>query len=200
MFAGIVEEAAQVYDLEIAKSKKILVVQSSLDHSETKEGDSIAIDGVCLTVVSKTTDGHLSFDLAEETLRRTCLGQLEVGSVVNLERSLRVGDRISGHFVFGHVDTTAQLTEKISEGVDVSMTWKLPAGFMRFIATKGSVSLAGVSLTVGEVEDNSFKVYIIPHTLSKTKLGSLEVGNKVNVEIDMLARYVVAAVDAQHID
>ena len=196
MFSGIVEEACRVQSFAIAESSKRLIVESTLDHSETELGDSIAINGVCLTVVARDK-GLLSFDVAEETLRRTTLGSLSEGSSVNIERSLAVGDRISGHFVFGHVDTTAELVAKESEGVNTILTWKLPKEYMRFEATKGSISISGVSLTVGEVTQDTFRVYVIPHTFEKTNLDSIAIGDSVNIEVDMLARYVVNALEGR---
>lgn len=189
MFSGIVEEACPVVSFTLLDEVKRLCVRSSLDHSDTRSGDSIAINGVCLTVI-KCESGELSFDIAEETLRRTSLGELTAGARVNLERSLQVGDRISGHFVFGHVDTTATLVSRESEGVNTILTWQIASEYMRYIATKGSVSISGVSLTVGETTRDTFRVYVIPHTFEKTNLAAITVGTRVNIEIDMLARYV----------
>lgn len=194
MFSGIIEEAGVIQSFTISTDTKRLIVTVTTDHSDTALGDSIAVNGVCLTVVekSKTT---LAFDVAEETLRRTTLGSLVAGNRVNLERSLAVGDSISGHFVFGHVDTTAVLREKISEGVNTRMVWEIAPEYMRYIAPKGSISIAGVSLTIGEVTERSFSVYIIPHTFEKTNLATLTIGEHANIEVDMLARYVVNAME-----
>ncbi|RIL11458.1 MAG: riboflavin synthase [Proteobacteria bacterium] len=195
MFSGIVEEEAVVRLLSGAEHGRRLVVSSSLDHGQTKVGDSIAIDGVCLTVVS-IKDQELSFDVAPETLRRSTLGELKEGQSVNLERSLKVGDRIAGHFVFGHVDCTLRLTERNSDGDALRLEFDKPTQIGRMLASKGSVSLSGVSLTLGEVGSDYFSVYIVPHTAQVTTLGKLKPGDAVNLEVDMLARYVAAQVGA----
>ena len=204
MFAGIVEETAFIAEIEEVKQGKILEVVSSLDHTLTSIGDSIAIDGVCLTVVQLSQlDGmwRVSFDVASETLRCTTLGDLRKESPVHIERSLFVGDRLHGHFVSGHVDTTAELVAKVEEGETVKLTFSLDTAaldsaaldpsVMEYIVPKGSLAISGTSLTIGEVEKNSFSVYIIPHTSLVTKLGKLTVGESVNIEYDMFARYVV---------
>ncbi|MCB0317698.1 MAG: riboflavin synthase [Bdellovibrionales bacterium] len=196
MFAGIIEESAKVVELTPVGDGAKLVLQSSLDHSETRIGDSIAVDGVCLTVIEKT-DAKLTFDLAAETLRRSTLGALSAGSTVNLERSLVLGSRVHGHFVFGHVDTTAEIMNKSPEGNSIKLTLKLrDIEYIDSIVSKGSVSVSGVSLTVGEVFSDSFTVYIIPHTEEVTTLLSKQIGDNFNIEIDMLARYVMAQLSA----
>jgi riboflavin synthase len=132
----------------------------------------------------------LSFDAAPETLRKTTLGTLVAEDRVNLERSMRSGDRIHGHFVSGHVDARVALLDRSPDGNSIMLTWELPEALRPYVATKGSIALAGVSLTVGEVTEKTFGVYIIPHTADVTTLASKTVGQAVNVEIDMLARYV----------
>jgi riboflavin synthase len=132
----------------------------------------------------------LSFDAAPETLRKTTLGSLVVEDRVNLERSMRSGDRIHGHFVSGHVDASVELLDRSPDGNSLRLTWELPESLRPYVAPKGSISIAGVSLTVGEVTQKTFGVYIIPHTADVTTLASKTVGQKANVEIDMLARYV----------
>ncbi len=193
MFSGIVETTAQVISLERSREPYHLQIESSLDHQTTRLGDSICIDGVCLTVVSCVSQGsiwQLGFDLAAETLRRTGLGSLSSGSRVNIERSLAVGDRLHGHFVFGHVDGMARLVSRHNDGNCDRLEWQVPVELMPFIAEKGSVALSGVSLTVGEVSANTFYVYIIPHTSEITSLSGKQIGDQVNIEVDMLARYV----------
>lgn len=189
MFAGIVEEVASVESLTSLSAGKRLAVLSALGHERTALGDSISIEGVCLTVVAKR-DQVLEFDVSPETLRRSTLGRLSSGSKVNLERSLEIGSRLGGHFVTGHVDAVASLRGKRSEGESERQEWSVPSDLMSKIASKGSVALAGVSLTVGEVGDDWFSVYLIPHTLSVTTLSSPKVGMQANLEIDLLARYV----------
>ena len=196
MFAGIIEETAFIAEIEEVAEGKILEVSSSLDHTLTSIGDSIAIDGVCLTVVQLSeVDGvwRVSFDVASETLRCTTLGDLRKESPVHMERSLFVGDRLHGHFVSGHVDTTAELVAKVEEGETLKLRFSITSGLsaMEYIVPKGSLAISGTSLTVGEVEKNSFSVYIIPHTSLVTKLSKLTVGQSVNIEYDMFARYAV---------
>lgn len=191
MFTGIVEETAAVKTFSQTSTGCSLSVVSGLDHAATALGDSIAIDGVCLTVVKKQ-GAQLWFDLADETLRRTTLGEVSSGSRVNLERSLRVGERVHGHFVFGHVDGLAELVTRTNEQHSIKMVWRFPAGLRGLFAEKGSVSLSGISLTLGEVRDDTFAVYLIPHTLAVTTLSDRKPGDMVNLEVDMLARYVQA--------
>lgn len=192
MFCGIVEEVARVVSLSRNGSGKRLTISSTLDHAKTALGDSIAIDGVCLTVVKKT-GSELEFDLAEETLRRTTLGGLISGTGVNLERSLAGASRNSGHFVFGHVDSHLTLKSRVAEAGSERFTWQVDPKYIPYICEKGSVSISGVSLTVGVVTEDSFCVYLVPHTLQVTTLGRLQAGAVVNLEVDMLARYVVNA-------
>lgn len=193
MFSGIVEESAKVARVEGSSSLKTLTVESSIDHSDTRIGDSICISGICLTVVRK--DGrNISFEVSAESLRRSTLGDLRPGDKVNLERSLKLGDRIHGHLVFGHVDAVITLISRRRDGESERLEWRFPVEYRKFITSKGSVSISGVSLTVGEVEGDKFSVYAIPHTLAVTTLASLAVGQKANLEVDMLARYVQAQV------
>jgi len=193
MFSGIVEEAAKVIRVEGSSSLKTITVESSLDHIDTKLGDSICITGICLTVVKKEGKA-ISFEVSAESLRRSTLGDLRPGERVNLERSLVLGDRIHGHLVFGHVDAVITLISRRKEGESERLEWRFPVEYKKFLAPKGSVSIYGVSLTVGEVEGDKFSVYAIPHTLAVTTLASIAVGQKANLEVDMLARYVQAAI------
>jgi riboflavin synthase len=196
MFTGIVEEVARVESLVSSGSGKRLSIRSALDHADTSLGDSICISGVCLTVVAKNGP-VLAFDLAEETLRRTILGRLSSGSGVNLERSLKPTSRNSGHFVFGHVDGSLKLVARKAEAGSECFTWGFDPKFRAYLCEKGSVSISGVSLTVGQVRNDNFDVYLIPHTLAVTTLGEMRVGDEANLELDMLARYVVNALAAQ---
>lgn len=192
MFSGIIEERAVIDSVSQSGGGARVVVRSGLDHSETQLGDSIAVNGVCLTVVEKN-DALLSFDAVNETIKRTNLKSVRSGSFVNLERSLRVGERVHGHFVFGHVDGVVKLLSSIQDGSSIRLSFDLPMEFRPYIVTKGSVSISGVSLTVGEVSGGSFSVYIIPHTAAETTLGALTIGEEANLEVDMLARYVLGA-------
>lgn len=199
MFSGIVEESATTVSLQEVAGVMRLVVQSGLDHSLTREGDSICIDGVCLTVVERR-NSELHFELAPETLRRSTLGRLVAGARVHLERSLQVGDRVHGHFVFGHVDGITHLRSRVADGECIRLEWELSKELRAYVAPKGSVSLSGTSLTVGEVTGDAFSVYIIPHTAEVTRLSTLSVGDAVNLEVDMLARYVVHACGGEPCD
>jgi riboflavin synthase len=189
MFSGIIEETGRVVGVKLTGPGFRLLIESCLDHSHTKIGDSIAIEGVCLTVTG-IKDSALEFDLSAESARRSTLQSLKPGQSVNLERSLMLGDRVHGHLVAGHVDCTTELLSSEAEGESYKLTWDLPREFQGYIAPKGSVALGGVSLTVGEVSATMFTTYIIPYTLKVTTLGALCPGQRVNLEVDLLARYV----------
>lgn len=153
-------------------------------------GDSIAVNGACLTVASMRTVG-LEFDVSPETARRTTLGSLRRGTKVNLERSLQIGQRLHGHFVLGHVDGVVQLRSRTLQSDSERLIWSMPESYIRYLAPKGSVAIAGVSLTVGECDADWFSVYMVPYTAKETTLSSLAVGERANFEIDVLARYVL---------
>lgn len=196
MFSGIVQTLGQVAEIEARPPGVRLVIDAGELASAAQLGDSVAINGCCLTVV-ECGDGRLAFDAGEETLRRTNLGRLAVGSPVNLETSLRIGDQLGGHFVTGHVDAVGTLDERIDEG-DWSTCWfRVPAQLTAQMASKGSVAVDGVSLTLVDVEAERFSVALIPHTLGVTTLGRLRVGDAVNVETDVLAKYVESALRAR---
>lgn len=160
---------------------------SSNDHPSI--GDSICINGCCLTVVAIDSQ-LLDFEAGEETLSRTNLGELTLGSRVNLERSLAVGDRLGGHYVTGHVDTLGELIERAEDPPWANLRFSIPKHLASQVASKGSIAIDGISLTVVDVTDSSFTVALIPHTLSVTTLGQRRVGDKVNLETDVLAKYV----------
>ena len=195
MFSGIVEEAARVVSLTRSGSGGRLVVDSGLDHADTGTGDSIAIEGVCLTVVA-VQGSRLEFDLAEETIRRSTLGELHSGVRVNLERSLRLGERLHGHLVCGHIDGVLTLEARRPEGSSTAYVWRFPVELRGFVAPKGSVAVAGVSLTVGEVGEAIFSTYVVPHTAAVTTLAERRPGDRVNFEVDVLARYVQSLLQA----
>lgn len=152
-------------------------------------GASVAHNGACLTVLSKDA-GSFTVQASQETLNRTTLGSWKVGTHINLERALKVGDELGGHFVSGHVDGIAELVERKPEGDSFRLTFAAPASLSSFIAEKGSVTLDGISLTVNSVAGNQFSVNIIPHTLSATTLGACQTGDRLNLEIDIIARYL----------
>ena len=188
MFTGIVERIGVIAEVRPAPPGVRLVVRSGEVASGTAIGDSVAINGCCLTVVA--IDGDLlSFDAGPETLQRTNLGRLIAGSPVNLERSLRVGDRLSGHFVTGHIDATGRLDARYDDK-DWSTFWfRVPPELIRQMASKGSIAVDGVSLTLVDVEPERFSVALIPHTLQITTLGGLRSGDLVHIETDLLAKY-----------
>ena len=182
MFTGLVRELGTVRSLDGGR----LVLETTL---AAELGDSIAIDGVCLTVV-ESGDGTLAFQAVPETLARTALGELEPGSSVNLEPALRAGDPLGGHIVQGHVDGVATVASIAPEGVGARMRFRAGPELLRYVVEKGSVAVQGTSLTVAAVDDEGFEVALIPHTLEATTLGSLEPGRRVNIEVDVLAKYV----------
>ena len=192
MFTGIVTELGEVRAIE-QRGETLFVISTAQDTTKIDMGASIACSGVCLTVVDKGTDdrgGWFAADASAETLSLTNLGDWREGSRINLERSLRVGDELGGHIVSGHVDGTAEITAIEAEGDSKRFSFKVPQKLAKFVAAKGSVALDGVSLTVNEVAGNSFGVNLIPHTQEVTTFGGSQVGDKVNLEIDVLARYV----------
>lgn len=187
MFSGIVKELGTVQNMTTGTKPRISV-QTPLA-KDLGLGDSIAVNGVCLTVTD-TKDAVFSADVMPETLRKTDLGGLSEGSPVNLEPSLKVGDEIGGHMVSGHVDTVGRIVKVKREKNAVLMWIGVDGDFMKFIAPKGSVAVDGVSLTVVDADDMTFSVSLIPHTMKITTLGSKEIGSLVNIEVDMMARYV----------
>jgi riboflavin synthase len=191
MFTGLVSDVGQVRDIE-KRGDTHLVITTHFDVGKIDVGSSIATAGICLTVVDKGTshDRWFAATASGETVSRTTLGEWKVGTPVNLELPLRVGDEFGGHIVTGHVDGLAELVRLAPEGESTRMLFTVPKPLSRYIAEKGSVALDGISLTVNEVEGTSFGVNIIPHTLSVTTFGHLKPGSKVNLEIDVIARYV----------
>lgn len=189
MFTGIVEELGSLAAIDQRADSAILTVHGPLVTGDARPGDSIAVNGVCLTVVD-LSDGAFTTDVMAETLRHSTLGGLEPGDQVNLERALPAGGRLGGHIVQGHVDTTtAVLSRDPGERWDV-VTFALPESIAGYVAHKGSITLDGVSLTVSAVGVDTFAVSLIPETLSRTTLGARRPGDAVNVEVDVLAKYV----------
>jgi riboflavin synthase len=183
MFTGIIEAVGRVTAATLPR----LGIGCHLDGLQL--GDSIAVNGVCLTV-AELGDGRFVADLSEETLARTSLGRLRVGSAVNLERSVLAGGRLGGHIVQGHVDATGAIL-RLEHKDGSSVFWiELPARLRRYLVEKGSVTVDGVSLTVAEFEDGAFSVALVPHTLAATTLGGAAAGDVVNLEVDILAKYV----------
>lgn len=194
MFTGIVEECGEVVDLTPVESGAVLKVRSSFS-DETEIGESVAVNGACLTVTS-VEDGVMRFDLLHETLRLTNLGDLVAGDPVNLERSLRIGDRLSGHFVQGHVDACAEVLAYERSGPDHRLEIALPKDFAHLTVHKGSICVNGISLTIAELGEESFTLWIIPHTHEVTSLKSAEAGSRVNLEFDLLAKHIARLTSA----
>ncbi|MCF6766438.1 riboflavin synthase [Thiotrichales bacterium 19S3-7] len=190
MFTGLVEDIGQLASLEMYGGDVRLEIKANLlDLSEVALGDSIAINGVCLTVVNQKNH-TLSFDVSNESLQKTSLSQLRPGDYVNLEQALTLNQRLGGHLVSGHVDALAELIYIRDDARSWRLIYKAPAHLMRYIVEKGSVTLDGISLTVNEVSEQTFSVNIIPHTRNKTIIQHYNVGQKVNLEVDMMARYL----------
>lgn len=196
MFTGLVESIGAVRLLEKRGDAARLTLGTDLA-AELVPGESLAVNGCCLTVTSKGADSA-SFDLLGETLARTNLGSLEPGSRVNLERALRADGRFGGHFVQGHVDTTAEVISAEKEGADLNLVIALPVAGARYLIEKGSIAVNGVSLTVASLGDDRFSLWIIPHTLQETNLGYLRPGSLVNLEYDMLAKYAERQIAARN--
>ena len=188
MFTGIITDLGRVRRLRRGDLLD-LTIATAFDTSGIPLGASIACSGACLTVVA-VEPGAFSVQASVETLAHTTLGQWEVGTPVNLERSLRLGDELGGHLVLGHVDGLGRIVERRPEAESVRFVVEVPIGLARFIAPKGSVALDGVSLTVNELAQDRFGVNIIPHTLSCTTFGQAQPGQQMNLEIDLIARYV----------
>ena len=187
MFTGIVETVGTVKQIQHAPQVGILTIAASQATAESKVGDSIAVSGVCLTM-TRVTDDSFTADMSAETLRKTTLGDLKPGDAVNLERPLRLSDRLGGHLVLGHVDEVGTVSDWQDEGSMMSITISPTA--MRYVVYKGSICVDGVSLTIAELSDDSFGVALIPHTKQATTLGKIQVGARVNIEVDLLGRYV----------
>ncbi len=188
MFTGIITDVGRVRAV-VPSGDTRFAIATAYDTAEIALGASIACAGVCLTVVDKAK-GWFAVQASAETLSRTTLGGWREGTSVNLERALRLGDELGGHMVSGHVDAVAAIVERRSEGDSLRFVFEVPPVFARALAPKGAVALDGVSLTVNEVDGRRFGVNIIPHTQAKTTFGEARVGDRVNLEIDMLARYV----------
>ncbi|OIO58265.1 MAG: riboflavin synthase [Alphaproteobacteria bacterium CG_4_10_14_0_2_um_filter_63_37] len=190
MFTGLVEDVGKLLRVERTGGDARLTLEPSrIPLHEVALGDSVAVNGACLTVV--VNDGkRLIFDVSVETLNVTTLGHLPSGSPVNLERALAMGQRLGGHMVAGHVDGQGRLLAKTPDGRSTRLTFSFPEEVGKYIVAKGSIAIDGVSLTVNTVEPGHFSVNVVPHTLSHTQLGSVAVGGAVNLETDLIGRYV----------
>lgn len=188
MFTGIITDQGRIVELEQRGDLRARIA-TSYETAGIDIGASIACDGVCLTVVALGGD-WFDMEISAETVSKTNLGSWAEGRTVNLERALKVGDELGGHIVSGHVDGVAVITDIRDEGDSTRLTFETPRDLARFIAPKGSVALNGTSLTVNEVDGTSFGINLIPHTQKVTTWGRAKIGDKVNLEIDTLARYV----------
>ncbi|MBE0426743.1 MAG: riboflavin synthase [Nitrospirae bacterium] len=189
MFTGLILEMGEIISMKRRSGGAVLSLKSREVSSDSKVGYSISVNGVCLTVANKDRN-ELSFDLSEETLRSTNLGSLKAGDIVNLEPSLTPDTRIGGHFVTGHVDAVGKIRTKANEGDMLKFGIEVPSDIIDFLVEKGSVALDGISLTVIDILKDSFTVVIIPHTAKMTTLGFKGHGDTVNIEADILGKYV----------
>jgi riboflavin synthase len=196
MFTGLIEEVGTVTSTRERKRSKQLQIVAPRMAKKIRTGESVALNGCCLTLSTRRGD-RLTFDLLEETLARTNLKMLKRDSSVNLERALRRDGRLGGHFVQGHVDCTSRIISFEQIGGDYRLAVELPAEFARYVACKGSIAIDGISLTIAEVSPASFVVWIIPHTKRHTNLDRAEAGTLVNLEFDILAKYVERMISAR---
>jgi riboflavin synthase len=189
MFTGLVQEIGRVTETTSRRGSTRIGISSALPVAKMETGESVAVDGVCLTATSFRGDRFYA-DVVAETLARTTLGKIRPGAKVNLERALALGERLGGHLVQGHIDATAAVLGVSRRGDDYRLRVDLPESIAKYIAFKGSVALNGVSLTVAALEQGWFEVALVPQTLSHTTLGGLRQGSRLNVEVDLLARYL----------
>ena len=190
MFTGIVESVGEVLSLKEDKDSWVLRLSLPFSGSDgLGQGESLSVNGCCLTL-REDAEEEASFDLLEETMERTNLGEIEVGSSVNLERSLAANARLGGHFVSGHVDACGLIEIFEERGKNLYLKVGIPADYSRYLVDKGCIALDGCSLTVCDVNESSFAVWLIPHTIARTNLVDRQVGQKVNLEFDLLAKYV----------
>jgi riboflavin synthase len=189
MFTGIVQGLGTVIEKRPSCGGMVFCLEAGFDLTDPEEGESIAVNGACLT--ARGIEGRrFLVDVSPESLTRTSLGQLEVGSTVNMERALRLADRLGGHLVSGHVDTLGRVEERKVAGDFTLFTFTLDSSLSKYIIEKGSITIDGVSLTVNSCSGNRFSVSIIPHTLAVTTLGNLRQGSRVNLEVDIIGKYV----------
>ena len=187
MFSGIIETLGAVKNVSHRGAVALLQIKAESVFSDVRIGESVSVNGACLTVI-KNEGGALSFEVMPQTLKGTNLGAVKINEKVNIERSLKAGDRISGHFVLGHVDCVGIIRRKGYRGGSVSLEIAVPPEFMKYVLPKGSIAVDGISLTAADKKSNVFHVYIIPHTLKNTTLRFKGPSDKVNVEFDILAK------------
>jgi riboflavin synthase len=189
MFTGIIEDQGVVTSFIPSSHNAKLVVACGTKINDLKAGDSMCVNGVCLTV-SKIRRNFAEFDLSPETIKRTNFIDLKIGSKVNLERALTPSTRMGGHIVSGHIDGLAEVREKIQQNKGFELSLSLPSNLLRYLVPKGSIAVEGVSLTIADIRDDLVVIAVIPVTAAETVLGNLRIGDRVNVEVDMLSKYV----------
>lgn len=199
MFTGIVQDVGTIAAVEHQAQQSLFVFTTKLDMSTWQVGDSVAVDGCCLTITGfpDAKASLWSATLSPETMRLTRFSQLQESDVVNLEPALRVGDALGGHMVSGHIDDVAEVVSVVDVGEHKQMIFEVPDRLKQYVVVKGSVALNGVSLTINTVENHQFGVNLIPHTLKHTNLGMLQAGHVVNLETDLLGRYVERILDCK---
>lgn len=189
MFTGLIEEKGKVIRVESASGGSRLAVEARVVADGTKVGDSIAVNGACLTVIQAASSA-LTFDAVRETVERTTIGHLRSGDTVNLERPMRAGDRFGGHMVLGHVDGIGVIREIRKAGTETTFRFEAPPEIMHFVVEKGSIAVDGISLTIADLGPGWFTIAVIPHTLASTTLGDASVSGSVNLETDIIGKYV----------
>ena len=189
MFTGLIEDVGTIKALRLKDRAAVLTIGTALRTRELPLGASIAVNGACLTVVSKGKQAF-TVDVSPETMQRTSVQHLDSGSLVNLERSMRLGDRLGGHLVTGHVDGLGTVRSRAAQGDFIFFSFNISKELASFLVTKGSVAVDGISLTVNECNQKGFSVAIVPFTLEHTNLRALRVGDKVNIETDLIGKYV----------
>lgn len=197
MFTGIIENLGRITNWVPDEKGGVFTIQPNQTYQDIKIGESIAINGCCLTVI-KDENGILSFDVSDETIRKTAMIHYQNNQVVNLERAMLKTDRFGGHFVLGHVDCVGKVLSKVTQEGSVLFEVEYPKEFAHLLIEKGSVTVDGISLTVCELKMNQFGLYIIPHTLEETSLGQMKEGTLVNLEFDVLGKYMARQIEVQN--
>lgn len=189
MFTGIIEELGKVVSLTRSSQTGRLTIAVSKDFSQVKTGESIAVNGSCLTVTA-VKRGNLEFDLSFETLQKTTLHTVKLGDKVNLERALPIAGRLGGHLVSGHVDGIGEIRQKISQSKGLELHVSIPSQLLTYAVQKGSISLDGISLTIADIRKSLLIIYVVPHTAKVTTLGQKNIGDQINIEVDLLSKYI----------
>jgi len=189
MFSGIVTHTGKIINIHKKKSNCVIEIKSKIIFTKREIGSSISCSGTCLTLEEKNKS-TLKFYLSNETLNRTIFKSSKIGDIINLEKSIKFGGRLSGHFVQGHVDTTSRVLNIEKVGKSWIVTFKLPNNYNKYIVLKGSITINGVSLTISRIYKNTFQISIVPHTLKLTNLIELKVNDEVNIEFDVLGKYI----------